>query len=295
MDNPIFKIEQKVRARSPKLMLLIVGYNLGLVMLMVIAYISIYGVKQQIERMAGYQDTLMLYILIGIAQFVLILLIVPAFTAAAITGEKERQTFDVLITTKRKPLEIIIGKLGSSVSTILLLIISSLPIIAIAFSVGGVAIIDIVLYVILCSFEAVFVGSIGLFFSSISKNTTKSTVSSYVITLLLVIGTAIVLGILYLVVSKQINYEGLTAEAVDTVTDLKYMVLILLINPLVTVVSLLLKQTGNESLFAQYINQVGSCNTLFLEYWIEISVVIQMIVTVVMIYLSTKNIDRIRK
>lgn len=277
MDNPIFKKEQKVRARSPRLMLLIVGYNLGLVFLMVIAYLSIYGTNQQIERMARYQDTLMLYVLIGVFQFALILLIVPAFTAGMITGEKERQTFDVLITTNRKPIEIIIGKLGSSVSMILLLIVSSLPILAIVFSVGGVSLIDIVLYVILCSFEAVFVGSIGLFFSSISKSTTKSTVSTYITILILVIGTAIVLGILYLLLSKQNT------------------VLILLINPLVTVVALLMRQTGNETLFAQYINQVGSCNTLILEHWIAISVVIQMVVAVVMIYLSTKNIDRIKK
>lgn len=295
MGNPIYKKEQKVRARSPKLMLLIVGYNLGLVLLMVIAHVSVYGTNKQFERMARYQDTLMLYILIGVFQFVLILLIVPAFTASTITGEKERQTFDVLITTNLKPLEIIIGKLGSSVSTILLLIISSLPILAIVFSVGGVSLIDIVLYVILCSFEAMFVGSIGVFFSSISKNTTKSTVSSYVTILLLVIGTAIVLGILYLFVSKQINYNGTATEVARGVTDLKNTVLILLINPLVTVVALLMRQTGNEILFAQYINQVGSCNTLILEHWVAISVVIQMIIAVVMIYLSTKNIDRIKK
>uniref|UniRef100_UPI00289859C5 hypothetical protein n=1 Tax=Anaerosporobacter sp. TaxID=1872529 RepID=UPI00289859C5 len=73
MDNPIFKKEQKVRARSPKLMLLIVGYNLLLVLLMAIAYVSIYGENQQIGRVARYQDTLILYMLIGVFQFVLLL------------------------------------------------------------------------------------------------------------------------------------------------------------------------------------------------------------------------------
>ena len=295
MDNPIFKKEQKVRARSPKLMLLIVGYNLLLLILMVVAYVSIYGENQQIGRGARYQDTLILYMLIGVFQFVLLLLIVPAFTAGTITGEKERQTFDILITANRKPLAIIIGKLGASVSTMLLLIISSLPIVAIVFSVGGVSITDVFLYVIVCFLEAVFIGSIGLFFSSVSKNTTKSTVATYVTILLLVIGTATVLGILYLVVSKQINYNEFAAEAIKIVTDLKSTVWILLINPLVTVVALLMEQTGNESLFAQYINEVGRCNTLILEHWVAISIAIQTVVAVVLIYLSTKNIDRIKK
>lgn len=290
MNNPIFKKEQKVRARSPRLMLLIVGYNIGLVILMAIAFLSIYGSKHSIAK---YQDTLMLYILIGVFQFALLLLIVPAFTAGSITGEKERQTFDVLITASKNPLTIVIGKLSASVSTMLLLIVSSLPILAIVFSVGGLSLIDIILYVVICFLEAVFIGSIGLFFSSFSKNTTKSTVWTYVTILLLIAGTAIVLGILYIIVSKQINYDEFST--ITIVTDLKNAVWILLINPLVTVIALLMKQTGNESLFAHYIHEVGTCNSFVLEHWVVISIVIQMVTGIVLIHLSAKNIDRIKK
>ncbi|WP_455714064.1 ABC transporter permease [Anaerosporobacter sp.] len=292
MNNPIFKKEQKVRARSPKLMLLIVGYNLGLVILVAIAFLSTYGAK---HSTAKYHDTLLLYILIGVFQFALLLLIIPAFTAGTITGEKERQTFDVLITTSKNPLTIIIGKLSASVSTMVLLIVSSLPITAVVFSVGGLSLIDIVLYVIVCFLEAIFIGSIGLFFSSYSENTAKSTVMTYVTILLLVIGTAIVLGILYLIVSKQINYDEFATEAITIVTDLKNAVWILLINPLVTVVALLMEQTGNGSLFTSYVNKVGSCNSFVLEHWVITSVVIQMVIGIVLIHLSAKNIDRIKK
>jgi ABC-type transport system involved in multi-copper enzyme maturation permease subunit len=290
MNNPIFKKEQKVRARSPKLMLLLVGYNLGLVILMAIAFVSIYGTNHSIAK---YQDTLILYILIGVFQFALLLLIVPAFTAGTITGEKERQTFDVLITVSKNPLIIILGKLSASVSTMLLLIISSLPILAIAFSVGGLSLIDIILYVVVCFMEAAFIGSIGLFFSSFSKNTSKSIVLTYVTILLLVVGTAMVLGILYLIVSKQINYDEYSTQVI--VTDLKNTVWLLLINPLVTVVALLMEQTGNVSLFAHYMNRVGSCNSFVLKHWVMISLGIQMVIGMVLIHLSAKNIDRIKK
>lgn len=292
MNNPIFKKEQKVRARSPRLMLLLVGYNLGLVILMAIAFISIYGAKHGIAK---YQDTLILYILIGVFQFALLLLIVPAFTAGTITGEKERQTFDVLITASKNPLTIILGKLSASVSTMVLLIVSSLPILAIVFSVGGLSLIDIILYVLVCFLEAVFIGSIGLFFSSFSKNTSKSTVLTYVTILLLVVGTAIVLGIFYLIVSKQISYDEYSTQATTIVTDLKNVVWILLINPLITVVALLMEQTGNVSLFAQYMDRVGTCNSFVLKHWVVISVVIQMVIGMVLIHLSAKNIDRIKK
>lgn len=292
MNNPIFKKEQKVRARSPRLMLLLVGYNLGLVILMAIAFISIYGAK---HGTAKYQDTLILYILIGVFQFALLLLIVPAFTAGTITGEKERQTFDVLITASKNPLTIILGKLSASVSTMVLLIVSSLPILAIVFSVGGLSLIDIILYVLVCFLEAVFIGSIGLFFSSFSKNTSKSTVLTYVTILLLVVGTAIVLGIFYLIVNKQISYDEYSTQATTIVTDLKNVVWILLINPLITVVALLMEQTGNVSLFAQYMDRVGTCNSFVLKHWVVISVVIQMVIGMVLIHLSAKNIDRIKK
>lgn len=264
MDNPILKKEQKVRTRSPRLMLLVAGYNLGLMVLLILAFFMIYGAKPEVG-MARYQDTLTLYVLMGVFQFALLLLIVPTLTASAITGEKERQTFDILMIANKKPGAIIIGKLSASVNMILLLIVSSLPILAIVFSVGGVSIIDIVMYVVVCLLEAVFVGSIGLFFSSISKTTVRATIASYATVLLLVIGTVLVLGMPCLT------------------------------NPLITLIALLMEQTGNGGLFAQYMNRAGRCNAFVLEYWVIISVVVQMMIGGVLLRVSTRNIDRIKK
>lgn len=294
MGNPIFKKEQKVRARSPKLMLLVFGYNAGLLLLMSIAFLAIYGVNP-LESAAKYQDTLKLYVLIGIFQFALLTLIIPVFTASAITGEKERQTFDVLITTGRKPYSIVLGKLCASVSTMLLLLMSSLPIIAIVFSVGGLTITDILSYVMVCIVEAVFIGSIGMFFTSRSKNSTKSTVATYIVILMLIVGTIALLGVGYLIVNKQISHEVTSQFENAAVVDLKSAICILLLNPFITIVSLLLEQTGNESTFVMYMNRIGMSKPYILEHWVLISIVLQSAISTVLLYMSTRGVGKVKE
>ncbi len=294
MNNPIFKKEQTIRTRSPKLMILLVAFNIGLLLLMILSFLTIYGVKRT-GSLARYEDTLFLYILIGIFEFALMLLIVPTFTAGSITGEKERQTFDTLITTNRRPSTIVMGKLGASVSMMVLLIVSSLPILATVFSAGGVSLIDIIRYVVTFLLESIFIGSIGMICSVSCKSTTKSTVLAYINVLLLVLGTIAILGALYIFIGKQINTEMNDYNAVKEVVDLKYGVCLLLLNPLVTIVALLFKQTGNVGVFNDYLSKVGSCNSFILENWVEISIFLQLSVAVILLFLCIKKINQVPK
>ncbi|MBK8024641.1 MAG: hypothetical protein IPK19_25260 [Chloroflexi bacterium] len=58
--------------------------------------------------------------IVGI-ELILILFIAPAFTAGAITGERERQTYDLLQTTLLSKATFVIGKLESALGYIVLL------------------------------------------------------------------------------------------------------------------------------------------------------------------------------
>lgn len=293
MENPIFKKDKHVRVRSPKLMLLVLFYNLGITLLMSIAYLLIYKNSTH-EITAKYQDTLFLYIVVSIFQAILLIMIIPAFTASAISGEKERQTFDILITSKIKPKTIIFGKLASSISVMLLLLISSLPIISMVFSIGGVKIKDVIIYIIVCTFEAFFIGSIGIFFSTISKTTTKAVVATYITLFVLIIGNIALLEILHMLISKQLP-EELYTESTQIVADLKNLVCICLINPLVTIAKLLFDQTGNTSVFLKYEDEIGICNTVIRTYWIPLSICIQTLIGGILIGISIKNVGKIQK
>jgi ABC-2 type transport system permease protein len=114
----------------------------------------------------------------------------PASTAGAISGERERQTLDLLTVTPITSVAIVLGKLLSALAWVFLLIFASIPLTALVFAFGGVAPDDILRgYGVLLA-TAVGFGSVGLFFSGLLQRTGAATGLTYVMTLLLTIGSA---------------------------------------------------------------------------------------------------------
>src|SRR5438067_2317429 len=58
----------------------------------------------------------LLFSVIVLFQMIMVFLLTPSFTAGAITSEKERKTYDVLMTTLLSPRAVIFGKLGAAVA-----------------------------------------------------------------------------------------------------------------------------------------------------------------------------------
>ncbi len=87
----------------------------------------------------------------------------PAFTAASITGEKERQTYDLLRTTLLSARALVTGKLISALSYILLLILAAIPMESIAFFLGGVSFVELFVSQLLMIVSAITFGLLGLF------------------------------------------------------------------------------------------------------------------------------------
>jgi len=71
-------------------------------------------------------------------QLVLGALVIPAFTAGAISGERERGTYELLYTTLLSPFAIVFSKVTASVSYIILLLVSSAPAACVLYLLGGV-------------------------------------------------------------------------------------------------------------------------------------------------------------
>jgi len=128
-------------------------------------------------------------------QMVMVVFLSPAFTAGAISGERERQTLDLLITTLLPSHSLVFGKLLSALAYIVLLILAALPIQSLAFMFGGIILSEIVIGTILLLVTALITGAIGILISSIMKSTIASTVLTYAAILLFTIGLPIVLSI----------------------------------------------------------------------------------------------------
>ena len=76
------------------------------------------------------QIMMVLYVVLAAVQMALITLTVPALTAGSISGERERQTLDLLLVTKMSSFSIVMGKLLASLAFILLLIVGTLPVLS---------------------------------------------------------------------------------------------------------------------------------------------------------------------
>ena len=87
---------------------------------------------QELQNRGRDLGFLLLYI-----QIFLVLVLSPAYAASAITTEKERETFDIMQATLLSGRDIISGKVFSGFSYAALLVISSLPLLALSFWMGG--------------------------------------------------------------------------------------------------------------------------------------------------------------
>jgi ABC-type transport system involved in multi-copper enzyme maturation permease subunit len=123
-------------------------------------------------------------------ETLLVLVLAPAFTTGAISLEREKQTIDMLVTTPLSTLGMVIGKLFSALSYVFLLIIASLPLASLVFVFGGVGPEDLIRGYGFLFALAFGMGAIGLFVSALVKRTQTATVVTFVLVLVLSIGTA---------------------------------------------------------------------------------------------------------
>ena len=112
-------------------------------------------------------------------EMLLIIFIAPAFTAGAVTGERERQTYDLLQTTLLSSPAFILGKLESALSFIVLLLLAAIPLQSLAFLFGGVSEIEIALAFLILLVTAVALGAVGMLFSVLLPRTLTASVRAY--------------------------------------------------------------------------------------------------------------------
>ncbi|MFL5654503.1 MAG: ABC transporter permease [Ktedonobacteraceae bacterium] len=122
-----------------------------------------------------------LYTLLASVQLFLIMFITPAFTSTAINGEKERQTFDLLLCSQLSSFSLIAGKLAAGLANALLLIAASVPLFSLVFFFGGVGPAQVLSALVVFVVTAILVGTFGLFCSTILKRSPVSTAIAYML------------------------------------------------------------------------------------------------------------------
>ena len=273
--NPVLLKELKVRMRGWKAAGIIALYIL---ILSFVALLIVYtAFTNPYTSTVDPQTSIGAYTGLAIIQFILIMFIVPALTSGSVSGEREKQTFDLLLCTRLRPISIITGKLFASVGQTILLIISSLPIFSMVFLFGGISIKEIMQLFGFYIVTAVTIGCIGIFFSACLGRTTAATVLTYGAVAFLAFGT-IFIGIFYISINNQWNNKEFLP--------------ILYANPLAGFGSLLAEQfgysAGGMNLFPGfYITNHGK-NVSFLKSispWL-VNVMFDIVLSVVRLVLS---------
>jgi ABC-type transport system involved in multi-copper enzyme maturation permease subunit len=125
-------------------------------------------------------------------ELMMVCFVTPAVTAGAISGEREKLTYEMLLATPMRPVSILWGKLVSALSYVLLLIFAAIPMASLVFIFGGVAPFDMIKSLFVLVAVAVTVGMVGLTMSVWLGRTGRATVVSYLIVLALLIGPLLV-------------------------------------------------------------------------------------------------------
>ncbi len=192
--NPVIEKELKTKMRGWKAPTLVCVY-LGFLLLVFFLY---FLYNDQLLYGYGYSDfnprvAMDAFNTLAFFQLLMLLFITPAMTGGAISGERERQTLDLLLCTSFSTYKIVIGKIFVSIAHILLLITASLPIMSIVLLYGGVKFTDILLLFFFYIATAFMLGSLGTFYSAVFKKTIVSIIVTYITILVFSAGTVIIM------------------------------------------------------------------------------------------------------
>lgn len=268
--NPVYKREMTLSSRSVKLSILVLAFN---ILLAAAALINMYLMLEDVKMTSEvrYSAFLELYVMVSSIEFLLIILIIPAMTAGSISAERERQTLDLMLTTKMRPLDIVFGKLISSFDTIFMLVLSSFPILSLVFIFGGVRLSDLFILLVMFYSTAVFVGSLSIWLSALVKRTSVAMVLSYALLAAIIAGTiGINVAAFYI---QSMRYSELSNQVGYNVGKLIY---IMILNPAVTFYGLINVQAGNGNAVLNFVNQFGHYEPDFvIRHWIGISGAVQ--------------------
>ncbi len=184
-SNPVLNRELLVNLRTIRSFVLLAVYQLALSAVVYLARPK----EPWLDLTENPQSTRNLVDLFFLGNFVIASLMTPSFAAGAITGEKERKTYELLLASPLRPEAIVWGKLVAAMTHLAILVFSSLPVVMLCLPLGGVSFYEVLaayvgLFACLLTFGMISVASGGWF-----RRTAAALVVSYFLILPLVLAT----------------------------------------------------------------------------------------------------------
>ena len=258
--NPILRREITVQSRGVTLPLMVSGINL---VLFLAALLGTFGVMTRMrlssERMYG--SFLLIYALVVALGFLLLLFVTPSMTASSISSERASQTLDLLLTTQLSPLRIVTGKLSAAAWKIFMLLCSSVPAMLLPLLYGGISASEVLAMLFVFGSEAAVFLCIGIYASTLSPHTARTTAAAYGITVGLCAGLPAVCLLISPFCRNGNNFAAY----------------LLLFDPLINVICLLASQTGRKELFSELFYRLAlEPDPAVLRFFVPLSLAVQL-------------------
>ena len=184
LENPVLQRELLVNLRMPRAFVLLLVYQ---VLLAAVVYLAWPADNMRLDLSENPESTQNLVNLFFLGQYILASLMAPSFAAGAVTGEKERKTYEMLLASPLRPEAIIMGKLVAALTHLAILIFASLPIVMLCLPLGGVSIYEVFAAYLALIASVITFGMISVACGSFFKRTSASLVVSYLLILPLAI------------------------------------------------------------------------------------------------------------
>ncbi len=299
-QNPIILKELRYRMRSWRGVIDLGLYTLILGIIGLISYASLASSTRfySYSYYSGYNTSYNArsqelgtnyFTAIVVAQLFLACVLAPGFSAGAIAGEKERQTYDVLLVTLLRPRDIVFGKLFAALAYLLLVLVAGIPVASVAFLMGGVSLDQLFMALLVMVVASVMVGSVGIFWSSAMRTSREASRYTFWSILVLLFGVplATIFG-LSLIIPRTFNLNQIFFGETFYKDMLNW---VLSINPMYAVLSTgeILKSRAGSNIF--FFNNPGAGFELtpFVRF-----LVVASIMSGVIIWQATKRIKPVR-
>ena len=176
--NPIVVRVVQGASRRPRHLWLRVFYLGALfVVVMFSLVISMSAQSASLTELAKGASTTFTYA--SIVQLAMMCLLAPVFTAAAITQERDAQTFNILLATPLTNAQIVFGSLMSRLYFVIMLLIAGLPIFLVTMIYGGVTERQVIESFALSGSTAILTGAMAIFVAMIRVGTRRTIFSFY--------------------------------------------------------------------------------------------------------------------
>ncbi|MCM1180896.1 MAG: ABC transporter permease subunit [Clostridium sp.] len=288
--NPILKKELMVGSRSIKMSLAIMAIN-GFLTLIVILVMLI-SVGSAGYAGYDYSNLIYLFLVLGCIECGIISLVVPIITSSSVSGEREKQTLDIMLTTPIKPLSIALGKLESAMVVVMMYMISNIPMLAISFVLGGLSWWALIGLIGMMLYLGIYVGSVGIFCSSVLKRSVAATILTIVIGIGIITVTALVFGVW----NGLATYLGVLKYGANYNYEMGASLIVMMLNPYAPVFDFMVRTLSSSSVYAMW-DSIGNGNILLqgiYHGWIPVSIILNLGVSYGFLKLAARNIAATR-